>query len=103
MYADTSGDFTLGTTVPSVESGAWASSSAAGNVGNEYYFNSYNFGNGVEFATVSNSLPFSQLKKSSVFLCRGSRFIESDNAYSPNTIKIPSGYTLNLGGILTLS
>ena len=103
MYADTSGDFTLGTTVPSVESGAWASSSAAGNVGNEYYFNSYNFGNGVEFATVSNSLPFSPIEKNhQYFFVGGSRFIESDNAYSPNTIKIPSGYTLNLGGILTL-
>ena len=104
MYADTGNNFTLGTTTPSSTSTShWGSTSAAGNVGNEYYFNSYNFGDNTEFGAVVNSDSGSTPDKNHQhFFVGGSRFIESDNA-GTNTITIPSGYTVNLGGILTLA
>ena len=102
MYADTGNNFTLGTTTPASQS-TWGSNSAAGNVGNEYYFNSYNFGDNTEFGAVVNSDSGSTPDKNHQhFFVGGSRFIESDNA-GTNTITIPSGYTVNLGGILTLA
>ena len=102
MYADTGNNFTLGTTTPASQS-TWGSNSAAGNVGNEYYFNSYNFGDNTEFGAVLNSDSGSTPDKNHQhFFVGGSRFIESDNA-GTNTITIPSGYTVNLGGILTLA
>ena len=102
MYADTGNNFTLGTTTPNSQS-AWGSTSAAGNSGNEYYFNSYNFGDNTEFGAVINSDSGSTPDKNHQhFFVGGSRFIESDNA-GTNTITIPSGYTVNLGGILTLA
>ena len=102
MYADTGNNFTLGTTTPASQS-TWGSNSAAGNVGNEYYFNSYNFGDNTEFGAVLNSDSGSTPDKNHQhFFVGGSRFIESDNA-GTNTITIPNGYTVNLGGILTLA
>ena len=100
MYADTKNNFTLGTTTPKSQSN-WGSSSAAGNSGNEYYFNSYNFGNNTEFGAIINS-DSTPDKNHQHFFVGGSRFIESDDA-GTNTITIPSGYTVNLGGILTLA
>ena len=93
MYTDTGGNFTLGTDVPHSTNGLTTPA------GNEVYFNSYNFGNNDEFGIIANSQGVERNHQH--FFVGGSRFIESDNA-GTNTIKIPQGYTLNLGGILTL-
>ena len=93
MYTDTGGNFTLGTDVPHSSNGLTTPA------GNEVYFNSYNFGNNDEFGIIANSQGVERNHQH--FFVGGSRFIESDNA-GTNTIKIPQGYTLNLGGILTL-
>ena len=93
MYTDTNDNFTLGTNVPHSTNGLTTPA------GNEVYFNSYNFGNNDEFGTIANSQ--GDERNHQHFFVGGSRFIESDNA-GTNTIKIPQGYTLNLGGILTL-
>ena len=103
MYAESKRNFTLGTDIPSVHSSGWGATSAAGN---NVYFNSYNFGNDEEFGTIVSSTinGFSPTDKNhQYFFVGGSRFIENDNSGSNNvTIKIPTGYTVNLGGILTL-
>ena len=109
MYADTGSDFTLGTDIPANHSSQtvggvvtkWGATSASANTGTEYYFNSYNFGNNTEFGTIVNS-DSTVDKNHQYFFVGGSRFIESDNA-GVNTITIPNGYTVNLGGILTLA
>ncbi|MCF0162216.1 MAG: autotransporter-associated N-terminal domain-containing protein, partial [Fusobacterium necrophorum] len=101
MYAETDSNFTLGTTIPRRSYSGWGAPTADGNIGNKYYFNSYNFGDNTEFGYIRNSSSVND-KNHQYFFVGGSRFIESDNAGSSNTIQIPSGYTLNLGGILTL-
>ena len=93
MYTDTDSNFTLGTDIPHSTNGLTTPA------GNKVYFNSYNFGNNDEFGTIANSQ--GDERNHQHFFVGGSRFIESDNA-GTNTIKIPQGYTLNLGGILTL-
>ena len=68
--------------------------------GNEFYFNSYNFGGTTEFA--GGVLPsVGQEKNDQYFFIGGSRFWEIDNVHS-GTFNFPQGKTLNLGGILTL-
>ena len=106
MYSDTGGNFTLGTTIPynATQYGSlhWGASTAAGNTANDYYFNSYNFGDNTEFGAISNSDSTTD-KNHQYFFVGGSRFIENDNSGSNNVkIEIPNGKTLNLGGILTL-
>ncbi|MGP1428707.1 MAG: autotransporter-associated N-terminal domain-containing protein [Fusobacterium sp.] len=93
MYTDTGSDFTLGTSIPHSTNGLTTPA------GNNVYFNSYNFGNNDEFGVIANSQGIERNHQH--FFVGGSRFIESDNA-GTNTIKIPNGYTVNLGGILTL-
>ena len=69
--------------------------------GNDYYFNSYNFGGTKEFANgVANSQGTD--RNHQYFFIGGSRFWEIDNAPGTPTYEIPSGRTVNLGGILTL-
>ena len=69
--------------------------------GNNYYFNSYNFGGTKEFANgVANSQGTD--RNHQYFFIGGSRFWEIDNAPGTPTYEIPSGRTVNLGGILTL-
>ena len=69
--------------------------------GNNYYFNSYNFGGTKEFANgVANSQGTD--RNHQYFFIGGSRFWEIDNASGTPTYEIPSGRTVNLGGILTL-
>ncbi|RRD21673.1 autotransporter-associated N-terminal domain-containing protein, partial [Fusobacterium canifelinum] len=69
--------------------------------GNTYYFNSYNFGGTKEFANgVANSQGTD--RNHQYFFIGGSRFWEIDNAGGTPTFEIPSGKTVNLGGILTL-
>lgn len=105
MYADTHVEFILGTTIPynvTQTTLHWGAQTAAGNTANEYYFNSYNFGNNTEFGTISNSASTPD-KNHQYFFVGGSRFIENDNSGSGNVkIEIPNGKTVNLGGILTL-
>ena len=70
--------------------------------GNDYYFNSYNFGGTKEFANgVANSQGTD--RNHQYFFIGGSRFWEIDNAQNTPTYEIPSGRTVNLGGILTLA
>ena len=99
MYTDTSGNFTVGTTVPFDINGHHGANTAAGT---DIYFNSYNFGD--EFSGViqaSEDATPTLNRNTQYFFIGGSRFIESDNS-GTNTIKIPNGYKVNLGGILTL-
>ena len=101
MYTDTSGNFTVGTTVPFDINGHHGANTAAGT---DIYFNSYNFGD--EFRGViqaSEDATPTLNRNTQYFFIGGSRFIESDNSGTSNTIKIPTGYTVNLGGILTLA
>ena len=103
MYADSRKNFTLGTDIPKIHSG-WGSATAAGT---NVYFNSYNFGNSDEFGTIAdstiNGFGSGNERNHQPFFIGGSRFIENDNSGSDLvTIKIPQGYTVNLGGILTL-
>ena len=93
MYSDTGGDFTLGTSIPNSTNGLTTPA------GNNVYFNSYNFGDNDEFGVIANSQGVERNHQH--FFVGGSRFIESDNS-GTNTIKIPNGYKVNLGGILTL-
>ena len=68
--------------------------------GNDFYFNSYNFGGTTEFA--NGVLPSVGVDKNNqYFFIGGSRFWEVDNINS-GTFNFPQGKTLNLGGILTL-
>ena len=76
---------------------------------NNLYFNSYNFGDNDEFGTIANpqdgTSPVNRNKQ--YFFIGGSRFLENDNNGNFNhshhvTMKIPQGFTVNLGGILTL-
>ena len=106
MYAETRKDFTLGTNKPREHSGSgggsgsWGSTTAAPN---NVYFNSYNFGDEYTNAVNSSANGTNPNKNNQYFFVGGSRFIESDDVYSGgNTLKIPNGYTVNLGGILTL-
>jgi len=101
MYTDTSGNFTVGTTIPFNINGGHGANTAAGT---DIYFNSYNFGD--EFRGViqaSEDATPTLNRNTQYFFIGGSRFIESDNSGVSNTIKIPNGYTVNLGGILTLA
>ena len=93
MYTDTGGNFTLGTSIPNSTNGLTTPA------GNNVYFNSYNFGDNDEFGVIANSQGVERNHQH--FFVGGSRFIESDNS-GTNTIKIPNGYKVNLGGILTL-
>ena len=93
MYSDTGGNFTLGTSIPNSTNGLTTPA------GNNVYFNSYNFGDNDEFGVIANSQGVERNHQH--FFVGGSRFIESDNS-GTNTIKIPNGYKVNLGGILTL-
>ncbi|WP_029490856.1 autotransporter-associated N-terminal domain-containing protein, partial [Fusobacterium hwasookii] len=93
MYTDTGGNFTLGTDIPNSTNGLTTPA------GNNVYFNSYNFGDNDEFGVIANSQGIERNHQH--FFVGGSRFIESDNS-GTNTIKIPNGYKVNLGGILTL-
>jgi len=99
MYTDTDGNFTVGTDIPAnINSGHGANTVA----GTDIYFNSYNFGD--EFSGViqaSQDATPTLNRNTQYFFIGGSRFIESDNS-GTNTIKIPNGYKVNLGGILTL-
>jgi len=100
MYTDTGGNFTVGTDIPHNVNGGHGANTVAGT---DIYFNSYNFGD--EFSgsilQAQDATPGLDRNRQRFFI-GGSRFIESDNVPSSNTIKLPSGYTLNLGGILTL-
>ena len=89
----------ISTTLPAPEDG-----------GNNYYFNSYNFGGTKEFANgVANSQGTD--RNHQYFFIGGSRFWEIDNyerypedfpeGFTGEYV-FPSGKTLNLGGILTL-
>ena len=100
MYTDTDGNFTVGTDIPANINGGHGANTAAGT---DIYFNSYNFGD--EFRgviQVSEDATPTLNRNTQYFFIGGSRFIESDNS-GTNTIKIPTGYTVNLGGILTLA
>ena len=69
----------------------------------EYFFNSYNYGHGKEFA---NNILDSQGtdRNHQYFFIGGSRFWEIDNYGGTGGIfEIKSGATVNLGGILTLA
>jgi len=77
--------------------------------GNEFYFNSYNFGGEVEFAGGVLDSQEVELtgnpaddKNHQYFFIGGSRFWEIDNQTSEVTYDFPNGKILNLGGILTL-
>ena len=100
MYTDTDTDFKVGTDIPfNINSGHGSNTTAVPNI----YFNSYNFGD--EFngsISASQDATGTLDKNKQYFFIGGSRFIESDNSTSPSTIEIPNGYTVNLGGILTL-
>ena len=105
MYAETRKNFTLGTSIPRKYSskndnpGRWGSTTVAPT---NVYFNSYNFGNEYENPVASSANGTNLNKNNQYFFVGGSRFIESDDVYGENTLKIPNGYTVNLGGILTL-
>ncbi|WP_338998510.1 autotransporter-associated N-terminal domain-containing protein [Fusobacterium animalis] len=106
MYAETRKNFTLGTNIPREHSGSgggtgvWGSTAAAPT---NVYFNSYNFGDEYEKPVASSANGNNPNKNNQHFFVGGSRFIESDDVYAGgNTLKIPNGYTVNLGGILTL-
>ena len=100
MYADTKKDFTLGTDTPKAHSN-WGSSTAAEK---KVYFNSYNFGDEYEKPVETSANGTNPNKNNQYFFVGGSRFIESDDVSQPggNTLTIPNGYTVNLGGIFTL-
>jgi len=70
---------------------------------NKVYFNSYNYsynGGVNEYSSaVANSLQGS--KNNQYFFVGGSRFVEVDNRHS-GLYELPSGKTVNLGGIFTL-
>ncbi|WP_022820375.1 autotransporter-associated N-terminal domain-containing protein, partial [Fusobacterium russii] len=72
--------------------------------GDNYYFNSYNFGNGdtKEFAGGVANATSGIDKNHQRFFIGGSRFWEIDNT-SSGTFTIPSTATVNLGGIYTLA
>ena len=111
MYAESRRNFTLGTDKPRDFSGngggagIWGSTAAAPT---NVYFNSYNFGDEYLNPVRSSANGANPNKNNQYFFVGGSRFIESDDVYKTgiyangNTIKIPNGYTVNLGGILTL-
>ena len=106
MYAETRKNFTLGTDKPrdfsgsGGGSGSWGSTTAAPT---NVYFNSYNFGDEYINAVRSSANGTNPNKNNQYFFVGGSRFIESDDVYpGGNTLTIPNGYTVNLGGILTL-
>ncbi|WP_369715484.1 autotransporter-associated N-terminal domain-containing protein [Leptotrichia alba] len=106
MYAETRKDFTLGTNKPREHSGRgggpgdWGSTTVAPT---NVYFNSYNFGDEYTDPVASSANGTNLNKNNQHFFVGGSRFIESDDVYAAgNTLKIPNGYTVNLGGILTL-
>ena len=112
MYAETRKNFTLGTDKPrdfsgsGGGSGVWGSTTVAPT---NVYFNSYNFGDEYDNSVASSANGTNLNKNNQHFFVGGSRFIESDDVYtsgayatSGNTLKIPNGYTVNLGGILTL-
>ncbi|EFD81233.2 fusobacterium outer membrane protein family, partial [Fusobacterium animalis D11] len=69
--------------------------------GNEYNFNSYNFGNEFPNAVAQSQEGATGDKNHQYFFIGGSRFWEIDNLSSGNRV-FPSNKTLNLGGILTL-
>ena len=69
--------------------------------GNEYNFNSYNFGNEFPNAVAQSQEGATGDKNHQYFFIGGSRFWEIDNLSSGNRV-FPSTKTLNLGGILTL-
>ena len=112
MYAETRKNFTLGTDKPrdfsgsGGGSGSWGSTTVAPT---NVYFNSYNFGDEYINAVRSSANGTNPNKNNQYFFVGGSRFIESDDVYTfgiyataGNTLTIPNGYTVNLGGILTL-
>ena len=106
MYAETRKNFTLGTDKPrdfsgsGGGSGSWGSTTVAPT---NVYFNSYNFGDEYINAVRSSANGTNPNKNNQYFFVGGSRFIESDDVYpGGNTLTIPNGYTVNLGGILTL-
>ena len=105
MYAETRKNFTLGTDKPSDFSspggspGKWGSTTVAPT---NVYFNSYNFGDEYEKPVESSANGTNLNKNNQHFFVGGSRFIEADDVIGENTLKIPDGYTVNLGGILTL-
>ena len=99
MYADTKRDFTLGTDIPKNHSNWGATTAAPNNV----YFNSYNFGDEYANAVRTSANGANPNKNDQYFFVGGSRFIESDDVGAAgNTLTIPNGYTVNLGGIFTL-
>ena len=108
MYAETD---TSDITNPSVKSGTYAAGLGGPNsspTGNEFNFNSYNFG--TEFAGAvepSQEVASGGINRNNqYFFIGGSRFWEIDNyqtSYNPSGVyNFPGGMTLNLGGILTL-
>ena len=112
MYAESRKDFTLGIDKPRDFSGngggpgSWGATTAAPT---NVYFNSYNFGDEYDNSVVSSANGTNLNKNNQHFFVGGSRFIESDDVYTTgtyatvgNTLTIPNGYTVNLGGILTL-
>ncbi|WP_427171762.1 autotransporter domain-containing protein [Fusobacterium nucleatum] len=113
MYAETKKNFTLGTDKPREHSdknpqpgqplkpGEWGSTAAAPT---NVYFNSYNFGDEYEKPVETSANGTNPNKNNQHFFVGGSRFIESDDVSQSggNILTIPNGYTVNLGGILTL-
>ena len=105
MYAETRKNFTLGTDKPRDFSGNgggngnWGSTTVAPT---NVYFNSYNFGDEYTDPVASSANGTNPNKNNQHFFVGGSRFIEADDVIGENTLKIPDGYTVNLGGILTL-
>ena len=99
MYADTKKDFTVGTDTPKGHSNWGATTAAPNNI----YFNSYNFGDEYANPVASSANGANPNKNNQYFFVGGSRFIESDDVGAAgNTLTIPNGYTINLGGIFTL-
>ena len=101
MYTETRKNFTLGTDIPRQHTANyWGSATAAPT---NVYFNSYNFGDEYSNPVASSANGTNPNKNNQYFFVGGSRFIESDDVYpGGNTLTIPNGYTVNLGGILTL-
>ena len=102
MYTETRKNFTLGTDIPRQHTANyWGSATAAPT---NVYFNSYNFGDEYLNPVASSANGTNPNKNNQYFFVGGSRFIESDDVSQPggNILTIPNGYTVNLGGILTL-
>ena len=102
MYTETRKNFTLGTDIPRQHTANyWGSATAAPT---NVYFNSYNFGDEYSNPVASSANGSNPNKNNQYFFVGGSRFIESDDVLlsGGNTLTIPNGYTINLGGILTL-